>query len=301
MRVMISGASGLIGSALTRSLVADGHEVLALTRDLRRSRLPAGAAALAWDGRTVGDWAQHLEEVDAVVNFAGATLAVWPWTAKRKRNFWDSRVQAAEALTSAIQSARSKPSVFVHGSAIGYYGPRGETPVTETDSAGADFGARLCVAAEQASARLDDLGVRRVLLRTAVVLARENVILQLLALPVRLFVGGRLGSGKQGLSWIHIADQIAAIRFLLQNPAAKGAYNLSAPGALSNADFQRTLAGVLRRPYWFPVPAFLLRLVLGEMGTMVLDGQFVQPERLLIDGFVFRFADAESALRDLLG
>lgn len=300
MKILIAGGSGLIGRALSQSLLENGHEVFVLTRRSASARLPQGAKAIPWDGQTVGDWLHVLEQSDAVVTLAGQTLASWPWTGAKKQRFFDSRVKPALVLAEACGMASRRPKVFAQASAIGYYGPRGDLPITESDSPGKDLGARICQQAEAASKPVEMLGIRHVSLRTAVVLARESIILKLMALPVRLFMGGPLGSGTQGFSWIHIADEVAAIRFLLENEQAEGAFNLSAPEPLSNAEFTKILAKVLRRPYWLPVPAFLLRLVLGEMSTLVLEGQFVLPERLQKLGFRFRFPRAEEALRDLL-
>ncbi|MGQ9833115.1 MAG: TIGR01777 family oxidoreductase [Candidatus Villigracilaceae bacterium] len=300
MKILIAGGSGLIGRTLTQSLLENGHEVFVLTRRPASAKLPQGAKAIPWDGQTVGDWLHVLEQSDAVVTLAGQTLASWPWTEAKKQRFFDSRVRPALVLAEACGMASHRPKVFAQASAIGYYGPRGNLPITEADSPGKDLGARICQQAEAASKPVEMLGIRHVSLRTAVVLAQESIILKLMALPVRLFMGGPLGKGTQGFSWIHIADEVAAIRFLLENEQAEGAFNLSAPEPLSNAEFTKILAKVLRRPYWLPVPAFLLRLVLGEMSTLVLEGQFVLPERLQKLGFQFRFPRAEEALRDLL-
>lgn len=300
MNVLIAGGTGLIGRALTAALLKDGHAVFVLTRNPQARGLPQGATAIGWDGRTVGDWLSVVEQADAIVTLAGKTLASWPWTNARKQQFFDSRIGPALVLAEACGMAGHQPKVFIQASAIGYYGPRGELPVTESDGPGRDIAARICIQAEAASKPVELLGIRHVALRSAVVLAKENIILTLMALPVRLFVGGPLGSGTQGLSWIHIADEVAAIRFLLENEQASGAFNLSAPEPLPNDEFTRLLAKTLRRPYWFPVPAFLLKLALGEMSTLILDGQFVLPERLQKLGFQFRFPQAEEALRDLL-
>jgi hypothetical protein len=300
MKVLIAGGTGLIGRALTLSLLEDGHEAFVLTRQPQAARLPQGATAVGWDGRTVGDWLTFLEQADAVVTLAGASLASWPWTKVRKRQFFDSRVKPALVLAEACGMVARRPKVFLQASAIGYYGPRGDPPVTESDSPGKDMGARICQQEEAASKPVELLGIRHVSLRSAVVLAKESIILKLMALPVRLFVGGRLGSGTQGFSWIHVTDEIAAIRFLMENEGASGAFNLSAPEPLSNEEFTRLLSKVLRRPFWFPTPAFLLKFMLGEMSTLVLEGQFILPQRLQELGFQFRFPRAEEALRDLL-
>jgi uncharacterized protein (TIGR01777 family) len=172
--------------------------------------------------------------------------------------------------------------------------------VTEEFAPGYGFLAEVCKAWEASSQPIDESSVRKVIIRTGVVLSKEGGALQRMMLPFKLFIGGSLGHGRQGLPWIHPADEVAGIRFLLENKKAGGIYNLSAPGPLSNADFGRILAKVLRRPYWLPVPAFVLRLLLGEMSTLVLEGQFMFPKRLQDLGFRFKFETAEAALRDLL-
>jgi uncharacterized protein (TIGR01777 family) len=299
MKVLIAGGSGFLGTHLSRSLLADGHQVWALSREPGRKRFLPGVQAVTWDGKTPAGWGHMAGEVDAIVNLTGATLAHWPWTAGRKRGFVSSRVNPARAIAQAIQAAETRPRVLLQNSAGGYYGPHGLEPVTETTLPGGDFSARLCVEWEAASKPVEQLGVRRVVTRTGIVISRDAAILQLMALPTRLFFGGRLGSGKQGIGWIHLQDEIRAFRFLLEHDDANGAYNLSAPNPISNSDFMRAIARALRRPYWFHPPAFLLRLLLGEMSTLILDGWFLEPARLLETGFRFDFATADSALRNI--
>jgi uncharacterized protein (TIGR01777 family) len=300
MRILIAGGSGLIGTALAESLLADGHQVWVLTRRPGRAHLPQGAAALAWDGRTTAGWVDMLSRVDAVVNLAGETLARWPWTKQRKQRLLDSRVLAGRALAQAIQAAAPRPQVLIQASGVNFYGPHGLEPVTEADGPGKDFLAGLCVQWEASTGPVESLGVRRAILRTAVVFAPKGGILPLMLLPLRLFAGGPLGSGRQGLAWIHLADEVAAIRFLLENQKARGPFNLTAPDPISNADFTRTAARLLQRPYWLPAPAFALRLLLGQMATLVLDGAYLRPARLQALGFIFHFPGLEPALRDLL-
>ncbi|MGD0877282.1 MAG: TIGR01777 family oxidoreductase [Anaerolineales bacterium] len=301
MRILIAGGSGLIGTALTRSLLADGHPVWVLTRSPEKANLPHGVAPLGWDGRTVEGWADVLSQVDAVVNLAGETLARWPWTMPRKQQLWDSRVLAGQALTQAIQAASVRPQVLIQASGVNFYGPHKQELVTEGDGAGTDFLARLCVDWEASTRPVEELGVRRLVIRTAVVFAPKGGILPLMLLPLRLFAGGPVGGGRQGLAWIHLSDEVAAIRFLLKNQNARGPFNLTTPDPISNADFTRTAARLLRRPYWLAAPAFALRLVPGQMATLVLDGAYLRPARLQALDFTFRFANLEDALKDLLG
>lgn len=299
MNVLIAGGTGFIGSALTRSLLADGHAVWVLTRNPARARLAEGAQAVGWDARTVGAWLDVFSQMDAVVNLAGENVGQWPWTAQRKQCILNSRVETGAALADAFQQASRRPAVLIQASGVGYYGPCGSEPVDETSPAGSDFFASVASEWEASTRVVDSLGVRRVVIRTSLVLDSKAGILPLMALPVRLFVGGRLGNGKQGVSWIHLEDHVRAMRFLLENRNAVGAFNLSAPNPLSNADFIAALAKALERPYWLPAPAFALRLVLGEMSTLLLDGQFAIPQRLINLGFVFKYETAAEALQAL--
>lgn len=298
MNVLITGGTGLVGRALTKSLLGDGHKVWILTRTPERVTLPLGCTAVGWDGRTAQGWSGIINEMDAVVNLAGASTAAWPWTKARKQSFWNSRVWAGQAMAEAIRLAKKKPKTLIQISGIGHYGLRGES-ATESTPPADDFSARLTVAWEFSSQPVEDLGVRRVVARSAVVISRDNIIMKLMELPIQLFVGGRFGDGQQAFPWIHMTDEIRAIRFLLDDERARGPYNLIAPESTSNAQFVRALANQLKRPYWFHIPAFLMQLVLGEMGNLILEGRPAQPTRLLDVGFQFAYPTLDSALKEL--
>lgn len=300
MRVLVTGGTGMIGKALTKSLLADGHEAWVLTRRPQAARLPEGAQAIAWDGRTIAGWWELVSRMDAVVNLVGERLSRWPWTEKRRQRFWNSRVEGGHALAEAIRAASPRPKVLIQASGVNYYGPRGLTSVTEADTAGCDYLAELCKAWEDSTELVEELGVRRIIIRSAIVLDARDGILPIMMMPVKLFAGGPLGNGQQGCPWIHLDDEVAAIRFLMENPEESGPFNLTAPTPISSAEFIRILARALKRPYWLPTPAFALRLVLGGMATLVLDGMYLLPKRLQDLGFHFHFDTAESALRDLL-
>ena len=203
-------------------------------------------------------------------------------------------------LTEAIRAAKNKPKVFVQASAIGYYGPREDEKLTETATPGDDFLSQTCVQWENSTQELEELNVRRVILRTGIVLTPESGALARLLLPYRLFAGGPFGNGKQWYSWIHIADEVAAIRFLLENPEAHGIFNLTAPNPLTNRDFGKTLGSVLNRPSLIPIPKFAMQAAFGEVATVVVDGQRVLPDHLLALGYPFKFPNLEPALKDLL-
>ena len=247
-----------------------------------------------------------VEGADAIVNLAGENIAgehFFPkrWTGKRKQLILQSRLEAGHAITNAVQLASKKPSVVIQSSAIGYYGPLGVEAVDEKAPPGNDFLAMTCVTWEASTAEVEKLGIRRVVIRTGVVLSAKGGALSRLMLPFKFYVGGPLGSGQQVYSWIHIADQVGAIRFLIENPTAHGVFNLTAPYPLTNAAFARTLGKILNRPSFLPVPSFVFKLLFGEVATVVLDGQRVLPKRLQEMGYPFNYVQAGEAVRDLLG
>lgn len=298
-RVVITGGTGLIGRALAADLAAHGYEVAVLSRSAGRpAGLADGVQLVQWDGRSAAGWGRWADGATAIVNLAGATISA-RWTAKHKRAIRESRLNAARAVVEAVEGARVRPRVLIQASGVGYYGARGDEEIAEDEPPGGDFLSRFAVEWEGATAAVEALGVRRAVIRSGVVLSAAGGALPLMALPFRFFVGGPLGSGRQWVPWIHIADEVAAIRFLIEDERASGPFNLVAPGALTNAAFSRVLARVLRRPALFPVPAFAMRLLLGEMSIILLKGQRAVPRRLLTLGFAFRFPDTEAALRDL--
>jgi uncharacterized protein (TIGR01777 family) len=302
MRIIITGGSGLIGRALSASLAADGHQVILLSRTPERATgLPVGVRAAGWDGHTAAGWGSLADGAEAIVNLAGESIAAGRWTPERKRRIRDSRLNAGRAVLEAVQAAADRPQVVVQASAVGYYGPCGDEEITEQTPPGDDFLAQAVVVEWEAStAPVEALGVRRAVIRTGVVLSKDGGALPRLLLPFKLLAGEPLGSGRQWFPWIHIADEVRAIRFLIDSQAADGPFNLSAPNPLTNAEFSRALGRVLGRPSFLPTPTPVLRLLFGEMATVLLDGQRALPVRLLDLGFTFRFPEAESALRDLL-
>jgi uncharacterized protein len=295
MKVLIAGGSGFLGTALRTSLVKDGHEVSILTR-----RTSKGPSEIQWDGKTTNGWGHVVNDMDAVVNLTGFGLEHWPWTQKQKQKFVDSRVLPGLALAAAIQAAAVRPRVFLQVSGINRYGLRGEGLADESTPPAGDFLAQLTVEWEDATKSIEELGVRRVVVRNAVVLARNDGLFPLMALAPRLFFGGKFGDGQQSMPWIHIVDQTKAMRFLLENENAHGPFNLISSEPVSNAEFMRAVTKALHRPYWFHVPGFLLRLVLGEMSVLLTEGRYSQPKRLIELGFPFQFGRLENALEDLL-
>jgi uncharacterized protein (TIGR01777 family) len=300
MRILLTGGTGLIGTALTESLLADGHQIWSLTRrDPNLVSVKTGLTLVRWDGRTPSGWGGLVSQMDAVVNLAGESLSKWPWTKAQKQRFWDSRVNAGHALTEAIRAASPRPKTLIQISGINHYGTVGDT-ADESTPPGDDFLARLTLDWEGATKDVESLGVRRAVLRQAVVFSERGGLFSLMALPVRLFVGGSLGSGKQAVPWVHLDDVVGVLRFVLKNEQVSGPYNLIAPEPTSNADFYKALAKAMHRPYWFPTPAFLLRLVLGEMSVLVVDGRYSQPKRLLEAGYHFKVANIAEAMKRLV-
>lgn len=291
MNVLIAGGSGFLGTALRHSLTQDGHKVFVLTR-----RTPRQPDQIQWDGRTPDGWGHRLNEMDAVVNLTGYGLEHWPWTKRQKQRFLDSRVLPGRALVLAIERASRRPKVFLQSSGTNRYGLRGDGIADESTPPANDFLAQLTVPWENATRPVEDLGIRRIITRSAVVISRKGGLFPLMALPTRLFFGGMFGDGSQAIPWIHLADEIRAMKFLLEHDNAHGAFNLVAPTPTSNAEFMRAIASALHRPFWFHVPKFLLRLVLGEMSVLITEGRYLRPRRLLEEGFKFNFPTIEDAL-----
>jgi hypothetical protein len=294
MKVLIAGGSGFLGTALRNSLEGDGHEVAILTR-----HHPKNSRQLQWDGQTSDGWGPAMNDMDAVVNLTGYGLEHWPWTRRQKQRFRDSRVLPGRALVSAIQKASRRPRVFLQASGVNRYGLRGEGIADESTPPGGDFLAQLTVPWEETTRPVEDLGVRRVITRNAVVLARWGGLFPLMTVAPRLFFAGTFGDGRQAMPWIHVHDHTRAMRFLLEHEKARGPFNLISPEPTSSAQFMRAVATALRRPYWFHVPAYFLRLVLGEMSVLLIEGRYSRPKRLIELGFQFQFGTLDKAMEDL--
>jgi uncharacterized protein len=298
MRIVIAGGSGFLGSRLRQRLAADGHEVVALTRR------PRASGDVAWNPeRDAGpaeaghspEWMRTIDGAGAVINLAGESIAGRRWTAARKAALRDSRIASTRAIAAAIAAARP-PGVLVNGSALGIYGPHGAEPVTEDTPPGTDFLSGLAVEWEAEARRAEPI-TRVVLLRTGLVLDRDEGALPQMALPFRLMAGGPLGSGRQFMAWIHVADWVEMTRWAVITSAVTGPLNATAPQPVTNREFAKTLGRVLRRPAVMPAPALALKIVLGEMADMLLTGQRVLPARAQALGFAFRYPQLEPALR----
>lgn len=322
MKVVVTGGSGFIGRHLTESLLSQGHAVTVLTRS-PKPRLPGGAAAVVWPGEKTNEpghsrpghgpeavnsipadvpgWRRVLEGADAVVNLAGEPIAAKRWNASQKERILHSRVRSTRALIDALGEVRQKPRVLISGSAVGYYGPRGDEEVIESDGPGRDFLSGVCTAWEESALRAEKLGIRVVLLRTGLVLGADGGALPRLLFPFRIFAGGRLGSGRQWMPWIHMEDMVGIINFTISNDKARGPVNAAGPNPETNYHFSRIIGRVIRRPSRLPVPGPALRLLLGEMaGPLLLSGQRALPARALDLGYRFRHRELEPALRSIL-
>jgi len=294
-RIAVTGASGLIGSALVRSLTADGHEVVRLVR-----RAARGADEVCWDPEGEYVDAAALDGCDAVVNLAGAGVGDHRWTDAYKKTVRDSRVLGTAALAEAVAALDRPPRVWVNGSAIGFYGETGDRAVDEDAPPGDGFLPSLCVEWEEATAPVQEAGVRTVFARTGLVVAKDGGAWAKLFPLFKAGVGGRFGDGRQYWSFVALHDEVAAIRHLIDTEGLSGPFNLTAPNPLTNREITAAMGRVLRRPSLFTVPAPALKLVLGEMSGDVLGSQRVLPKRLLESGFTFTFPEIEGAIRAAL-
>lgn len=293
MHVLITGGSGFIGHALCHRLLQAGHTISVPTRHRERTaaRLPGV--------RVLGDIAEAFD-VEAVVNLAGEPLMAGRWNARRKRMFRESRLGSTRRLVAWMVTQVQRPRVLVSGSAVGYYGPRDDTPLDESAPAGDDFASHLCRDWETEALEAESLGVRVCRLRTGIVLGRDGGALAKMLPPFKLGLGGPMGDGRQWLSWVHRGDLVRLIQWLLENDAAGGAYNGTAPEPATQREFAKTLGRVLHRPARLPTPAFALKLMFGEMSDLLLTGQRVLPAHATAEGFTFQYPRLEDALNDVL-
>jgi uncharacterized protein (TIGR01777 family) len=306
MRVMITGGTGLIGHALAMSLGNDGHEVIILSRNPQQAGpMPETVKFEQWDAETAHGWGHLTDGADAIVNLASANLAgdhflPTRWSQDRKRILTKSRINSGKAVVAAVEAAKKKPGVVIQSSASGYYGVHPmDVEITEEAPGGDDFLANLCKKWEASTEAVEAQGVRRAIIRSALILDAKEGALPRMALPFKLFVGGPFGNGKQPVPWIHLEDEVRAIRFLIENSSAKGAFNLVAPEAVTNAQFSKALGKALNRPSYFPTPGFAFKLAFGEVSMVILEGQKFVPKKLLDMGFTFKHPHVEEALRDV--
>ena len=296
MNILLTGGTGLIGKALCSRWVTEGHRLWVWSRSAEHVPEHCGEQV------TGISQLQELDQVplDAVINLAGAPIADRPWTRSRRLLLWNSRIKLTEALVEWLSKREQKPSVLISGSAVGWYGDGGERELREGDAPVTnDFAAQLCNAWEESALRAERLGIRVVLVRTGLVLARHGGFLQRLLPLFRLGLGGRQGNGRQWMPWIHLDDEIGLIDFLLRQPDSQGPYNACAPQPERNADFAKALGRSVGKPAVLPVPGLVLKAGLGELSGLILGGQKAVPSRLEEGGFHFRFVELDAALADL--
>jgi uncharacterized protein (TIGR01777 family) len=297
MKIAVTGATGLIGSALCERLRKDGNEVLVISR---RENLSSPFAVVRWDPKSREFDARRLEGIDGVVHLAGESIAK-RWTTAQKERIRASRVEGTRILVEGLRKLSKPPSVLVGSSAVGFYGNRGDEDLDETSRPGTGYLTEICQAWEAETARASELGMRVVSLRTGIVLSTKGGALAQMLLPFKLGLGGPVGSGKQWMSWIHIDDVVGGFQFALQQATLSGVANLTAPRPARNAEFTKALGRALGRPAFLPAPGFALKLIFGEMAQdLLLDGQKVLPRRLESAGYLFQHSELDEALSDVL-
>jgi uncharacterized protein (TIGR01777 family) len=299
MKIAITGASGFIGGILADHLWTRRHHLVLLSRN------PPGVSNLtqqewiAWNPGASGDWEEAIEGVDGIINLAGEPIAAKRWSDSQKEKIRFSRIESTKALVKAIGKAKQKPKFLINSSAVGYYGPRGDETVTEETAPGTDYLARVCVDWEKEARNAESYDVRVVLVRTGIVLDKGKGALAKMIVPFKYFAGGPLGSGNQWMPWIHIADQIGLLTFLLENQNACGPFNATAPNPVTMSEFCKTLGNVLNRPSWASVPGSMLTILVGEMAEMLLNGQRAVPQAAIKLGYEFMYPHLMPALESL--
>jgi uncharacterized protein (TIGR01777 family) len=309
MRIVVAGGTGFLGSPLAETYAEDGHDVRVLTRSLApgESRHESGTGVpgitrVGWkpDGQT-GPWAEVVNGADAVINLAGASIGERRWKPQRKAELRDSRIIPTRSLTAAIQAAAAPPAVFISSSGVDYYDASNDEPKTEQSPPGRSFLAQLCEDWEKEARRAERPGVRVVIIRSGIVLERSGGPLVPMMRPFRFFAGGKLGSGRQYLSWIHRLDWIEMVRWIVQTPDLAGVINTTAPHPATTREFAHALGRALKRPALVPTPAFALKIVLGEFADYIISGQRVIPARALAHGYHFRYPEIDIAFRGIFG
>jgi uncharacterized protein len=299
MNLVIAGGSGFIGSQLVARLGEQSHSLTKLTRARSTEKQVSRGRWVVWQPGMRGEWESYIDGADGVINLAGEPIAQKRWSAAQKEKIRSSRVSTTRALVNAIAEAKTKPKFLISGSAVGYYGPRGDEILTETSKPGEGFLAEVCREWEDEARKAEAEGVRVVLLRTGIVLGQGKGALGKMVKPFKFFAGGPLGSGKQWVPWIHIDDEVGLIQFLMERADATGPFNATAPSPVTMEEFCKVLGDVLNRPSWASMPESVLTLILGEMADMLLTGQKAVPQAAQTLGYRFKYAELPDALRSL--
>jgi uncharacterized protein (TIGR01777 family) len=303
MRIAVMGGTGFIGPALIRALREQGHSVIALSRDIFRAKeiLGDGIDLVHWAaGERPGPWETEITRADAVVNLAGEGIFAKRWDSAYKSRIWSSRVEATRQIVEAMGRQHQRPRILINASAIGFYGPRGDESLDEKSLPGSDFLGQMVQAWEAEALKAEALGLRVVRLRIGVVLEKDGGALLRMVLPFRMFMGGRIGTGRQYISWIHREDLVRIILYALDHDHVHGAVNATAPRPVTNKEFTTVLARTLHRPSWAPVPGLALKLLLGEAADVILTGQHVLPKTITAAGYQFKHPELAAALQSIL-
>ncbi|MCP3033410.1 TIGR01777 family oxidoreductase [Halobacillus sp. A1] len=299
MNIVVTGGTGFVGSKLTEELVQSGHHVYILTRNPDGHENTASTTFVGWLKDEYSPW-EELPSIDAIVNLAGESLNSGRWTEEKKQSIMQSRIDATEGVLEIIQKLKTKPEALINASAVGYYGQsKTKTFTEETVEPGNDFLANVVVEWEKRAAKAVDLGVRTAYIRFGIVLGEQGALPKM-AIPYKLMIGGRVGSGEQWVSWIHVDDVVGLIRYAIEHAHVQGPVNGTAPNPKRNKDFGQTLGDVINRPHWIPAPAFALKTALGEMSIMLLGGQSVVPKKAIEYGYEFKYPELEPALQSIL-
>lgn len=301
-RVIITGASGFIGRALSMYLYENGYEIIALSRNPEKNRklLSEGIIIVGWDGKSSNEWEEYLDGSYGIINLAGENIGTGRWNSVKKRSILESRLNAGNAVINAIGNVTKKPKVLIQASAIGYYDLYSDEILNEYSESGRSFLSEVCRQWEISTEKAESFSVRRIIIRSGIVLGQNGGVFPRLHSQFKMFLGGYFGNGKRWLSWIHINDEIKAIRYLLEDESS-GIFNLTAPEPIIIKDFCHILGNLTKRPSWLSIPSSLVRLFFGEMGEeILLSSQRVVPKRLLEKGFDFLFPDVESAIKEII-
>lgn len=328
MKIVIAGATGFVGRALTGKLSGAGHEVFVLTRSARKVVRETGGKTLIswdgpcpgfskrvdkdrphyrfavidqyWDGKTLGDWTAHLDGADAVINLTGENIAAKRWTPSQKQKILSSRIDATRVIVNAIGLVSRKPALLINVSAVGYYGDAADRELTEASAQGAGFLAKTCGEWEAEARKAELFGARVILARLGPVLGEKGGMLSRMIPPFRFFIGAPMGTGKQWIPWVHRDDVTGAFLFMLEHGDLSGPVNVTSGTSVTMQEFCRRLASILRRPCWPPLPSFFLRVLMGEMAAIVLSSQKAIPQKLLKAGYRFRYPDLAAAFAAIL-
>ena len=302
MNVLIFGGTGFVGKNLTEELLSKGYQVYVVTRNTPKTAnsFDNKVKVIEWDNSLPLSAIYELQEIDVVINLAGESIGNRRWSNSVKREILGSRIRSTDAIVTAINNRTIQPKVLINASAVGYYGPRQDDEITESEAAGHDFLAEVCRDWENQAYKVQSDLTREVTMRIGVVLGSEGALTRM-TMPYKFYMGGPLGTGNQWISWIHIQDLTSMIRFVIEHQELTGPINATTPEPVRMSDFSKVLGEVLTRPSWLPTPEFLLKIALGQMAEMLLRGQRVVPQKILSAGFKFRFPKLRSALEDVLG